>query len=640
MFFLNLTAGEFLTLLGTLSGLVTALYLLDLNRRKRVVSTLKFWSPGSAAQERKPRRRIREPWSLLLQLASLLLLLLAIAQLEWGSRRRGRDYVLLVDTSAWSAQRTGDGALLDREKQAAEHYMAALGPLDRMMLARADALAAPVTPFTSDRAMLLNALRRMRSGFSALNIEAALLFARQAQTWSGGEPGEVVYIGPAMISQREVATEQLPNLHTITVQRVSRHIGIRGIDVQRSEAGENGWQAAVTVRNYGPARATALLYTSFAGTAFAPRAISLDPAAEAVVDYDFITHTAGRLSAQLEPGGDGLGDDRVTLELPRIGSLRVAIFTDRPTVFAPLFSTNRRLDVHFYPASAGKADPAAEVMILDGTTVPVPRGVASIWINPPRDAAPLPVRAIVHDAAIRNWHAETPLSQGLHARDTRIPSAEVFQTFEGDITVAEVAEGAVIVARGPSESRASMALIGFDPLAGEARLDVTTPLLFANLLGWISPDVFRSVVISAQPIGSLTVTLDAGERAEEVRITNEQGSPVPFITAKQKLDLFTSAPETLRVTSGLRERVFSVTVPDLAPFEWKPPTRTATGPLHRPGFERSPIDLWRWLAILGGLGLATEWILFGRQRVFKRQPQQHAAAHPSTTQKERELVLK
>ena len=37
MFFLNLSVGEFLGLLGVVSGLVTALYLLDRAKHKKVV---------------------------------------------------------------------------------------------------------------------------------------------------------------------------------------------------------------------------------------------------------------------------------------------------------------------------------------------------------------------------------------------------------------------------------------------------------------------------------------------------------------------------------------------------------------------------------------------------------------------------
>ncbi len=140
MFFLNLTAGEFFTLLGALGGLITALYLLDRTKRKKVVSTLRFWTPALTAEEQQSRKRMREPWSLVLQLASLLLLLLAIAQLQWGTRaRRGRDHVLLLDTSSWTAERMGAGTLLDHEKAVAERYLATLPARDRALLVRVDA---------------------------------------------------------------------------------------------------------------------------------------------------------------------------------------------------------------------------------------------------------------------------------------------------------------------------------------------------------------------------------------------------------------------------------------------------------------------------------------------------------------------
>ncbi len=130
MFFLNLTAGEFLALFGALGGLIAALYLLDRTKRKKVVSTLRFWTAALTAEEQQSRKRMREPWSLVLQLVSLLLLLLAIAQLQWGTReRRGRDHVLLLDTSSWAAELTGRGTLLDqREERCPAVPFGAAGP--------------------------------------------------------------------------------------------------------------------------------------------------------------------------------------------------------------------------------------------------------------------------------------------------------------------------------------------------------------------------------------------------------------------------------------------------------------------------------------------------------------------------------
>src|SRR5574340_78450 len=113
MFFLNLTLPEFLALLGSLSGVVVTLYLLDRMRKKHTVATLRFFTASEKPPVLKHRRKLQQPWSLVLQLLSLLLLLLAIAQLRWGSAARAaRDHVLILDASAWMNARAGQARLI------------------------------------------------------------------------------------------------------------------------------------------------------------------------------------------------------------------------------------------------------------------------------------------------------------------------------------------------------------------------------------------------------------------------------------------------------------------------------------------------------------------------------------------------
>ena len=88
MYFLNLSLAQFLVIFGGISTLAVALYLLDRSRRKQVVSTLRFWVSAEQPTVVARRRRIQQPWSLVLQLASMALLLLALAQLRFGSPRR------------------------------------------------------------------------------------------------------------------------------------------------------------------------------------------------------------------------------------------------------------------------------------------------------------------------------------------------------------------------------------------------------------------------------------------------------------------------------------------------------------------------------------------------------------------------
>ena len=65
-------------------------------RKHHTVATLRFFAAAEKPPVLKHRRKLQQPWSLLLQLISLLLLLLAIAQLRLGSPERySRDHVLI-----------------------------------------------------------------------------------------------------------------------------------------------------------------------------------------------------------------------------------------------------------------------------------------------------------------------------------------------------------------------------------------------------------------------------------------------------------------------------------------------------------------------------------------------------------------
>src|SRR5579862_3744207 len=114
MHLLNLTLGQFLAVFGSVSALMLALYLLDRSRRRQVVSTLRFWVSAEQPAVVARRRRIQQPVSLLLQLLSIALLLLAIAQLRLGGPAAApHDHILILDTSAWMAAHTNRRTLMD-----------------------------------------------------------------------------------------------------------------------------------------------------------------------------------------------------------------------------------------------------------------------------------------------------------------------------------------------------------------------------------------------------------------------------------------------------------------------------------------------------------------------------------------------
>jgi Mg-chelatase subunit ChlD len=617
MFFLNLSATEFFAVLGALSGLISLLYLLDRSKRKKVVSTLRFWTPARSAQGQQSRKRMREPWSLILQLLALLLLLLAIAQLQWGTReRRGSDHVLLLDTSAWAAQRAADGAgtVLQREKALAKRYLNGLPKRDRALIARADSLTTPSTSFTNNKSQLNTAIDDITAGSSALNLDQALKFAKQAQNWSGGQAGEIIYIGPEVTGDDPADLPAVTNLRTIAVNPVRENVGIRRLGVRRDQAEANGWQASIAVKNYGAQPQSVRLQTQFAGSLFQPRLLHLTGGQEVTAEYKFTTNGAGNLDAKLEPG-DGLPmDDQASIHLPKAGSLRLAVFTSRPAVLRPLLEADRRLSVHYFAPAEYTAKPAADIVLLDEFSPKTKPGLPSLWINPPRDSSPLAIKEVASDVSISSWNEEAGISQGLHAKEARIPHAEIFQAFEGDTPIASSKDGPLVVTRPGSRGDSSMALIGFDPMSGPLRFEVTTPLLFAHLLKWLSPGSMRDSEFVASRLGALTLPLDATEQARDIQVADDQGAAVPFTVHDKSINLFASRPGVVRVMTPERQRIVSLTLPDIAEHVWKPRAEIASGVPSARFFSASSVDLWKFLAAAAALLLVGEWWLFGRSR--------------------------
>jgi len=307
---LNLSLGEFLALAGAFSAGLIVLYLLDRSKRRQVVATLRFWIAGQVPEESKHRRRIQQPWSLLLQVVSVLLLLVAIAGPYLGDMGTARDHVLLLDTSAWMGARARQGVLLDQAKTLALNYVNSLPPSDRVMLVRADALATPVTPFESDRKAVADAVRRSRPSTSALNLEQAFEFAQQAQKLQSRKAGEIVFAGAGRISSQDSELTPPSNLRVLAIPSAGENVGVRKLGVRRiGQTGTNSdsWEAYVGLRNDGLRPREIELTVTYGGNPAGNKVMTLEAGAESQTTFVFSRPDAGaRRSApqyNQRPGG-------------------------------------------------------------------------------------------------------------------------------------------------------------------------------------------------------------------------------------------------------------------------------------------------------------------------------------------------
>src|SRR5581483_2885129 len=368
MFFLNLSLPEFLAILGSLSGVMVALYLLDRLRKKHTVATLRFF----AAMEKPPvlqhRRKLQQPWSLLLQLLSLLLLLLAIAQLRFGSPARySRDHVLIIDSSAWMAARGpgNNGRLIDRARAAADNYVNALPAADRVMVVRGDVVATPVLLFDSDRKKIHLAINETQPSAAPLNLEEALNFATRAQKVQAERPGEIVFVGAGRIPSEQAGRLNPPaNFRLISIQGPTEHAGLRKMSAHRAPDDPDTWEVFVSVKNYGTAPRSVPMTAAFGGSPVATHRFALKPGAEEDLNFRLKTRAAGWLEARLGAQDTFRPDSRAILELPPRGVLPVTVYSSEPDLLRPIFNAIPGVQASFLPVASDTPDAHGGIVLL------------------------------------------------------------------------------------------------------------------------------------------------------------------------------------------------------------------------------------------------------------------------------------
>ncbi len=617
MFFLNLSLGQLLVLFGSVSAVAVTLYLLDRSRRRQTVATLRFWVNAEQPVAVRRRHRIQQPLSLLLQILSMGLLLLAVAQPRLGSPGATvRNHVLILDTSAWMGAQIQGGkrTLMQEAQDRARSYLRALPSSDRVMIVRADALTMPATVFETNRKKLEAAIAGSHPGSTALNLDQAIEFARHSQALSAGRAGEIAVIGSGRVSRRESAEPlqgPVSNLRFVPVTETVENCGLTKIGLRKAAADPDLWEIFVSARNYGKSAQTLPLTLRFGGAPAGSRRLQLPPGAERESTFEYRTRAAGLLEATLFTHDAFPQDDRAVLELPPQKSLSVAVYSDESELLRPILAANPRVNATFYPTKDYSAMPQRDLVILDRFRPPTVPAVDSIWIDPPIPGSPIPVRTRLTTPKVARWRSGHALGSGLRTQDLRLESATVFEAAPSDIRIAEVDGGPVIVAR---PGKPKIVVIGFHPARSGIRYELATPLLFGNLLRWTTPEIFRRWELTGGSVGSVKMTLDSDLAESDVRVLSEDGRTLPFTVRERTLNTFVGAPGTVRVIAGDREIVYSLTLPEVADTMWEPPAGIRRGipPARQAGAGSR--EIWQLLAILGAAGLLLEWYLFGRLR--------------------------
>jgi hypothetical protein len=607
----KLTLDQFLALAAAGIVVVGLLYLENKFRHRKEVSSLQFWAPLAQRHQNIGRKRIQDWPSLLLQLLCLLALLLALSQPEWGrGSGRRKAHLVLLDTSSWTLQESGRSSVMDREKALASRYVSALPASDEVMLTRVDGLVVPLTPFTADRDLVKQQLATATPSLLALNLNEMLSFARQTVGLSLNREVEVIYIGPARVAEDASPDSGMTDLKAFLVEAKPDHCGISHVGLARDEQHAGTWKMTVALRNYGSDPCDITLTSRLSSADLPTMREHLEAGKDAQTEYHFAGTRGGSLAIALSPE-DGLSSDHhVTIELPRLTATRIVVYTSRPEIIRSLMEAVPDATILLkkqedYDANFKDAD----LVVLDRIPSAVSGAVPTLWIAPGGERSPFQTKTVVMAPKRISWNTHAPATEGLHNESVLLPSASVYQVREGDMPVLRIPEGPIVILRSAKAHEPRRAMLGFDPVDDKVRYEVTTPLLFINLVRWLTAQSIAPTQIAVDHAGPAQIDLAEGGTLEDIQVIQGGMRKPPLLDHDRQVHLFAVQPVALRFFHQGRKQELAIALPGIAEKQWRP---TASQLAPREALKNG--SLWRWFIVLGLAVMLLEWWLFGKKR--------------------------
>jgi Ca-activated chloride channel family protein len=602
---------------------VTALWLYLHHRRPqhRKVSTLRFWASVQPISQPR-RRKLREPWAFLAQIAFLLLLVLALANPRWGPTSEARSVVIVFDASIWSQARpSGEPGWIDRERAEAIRVLDSLPGADRVLLLRAEADAPPILPFTTDRAALRRAILGIQASSVKADLPRALEMGRAAL--GGARRGLLVYVGPGLVDAEQArsldefrtdvessdksGTQPQFLMRLVGDWTTVQNRGITRLSLRRDAAQPDRWRLLTQLKNYSHEKADIVLAFSVNGQPLGKRKVTLAPEALFNAEDEFTWDRGGMLQAEISPSDALQADDRAAVNIPTFRTVRVAVFASNTSPFASdllsVLSSNPYVQAQILPPELS-ANISPDVAIYQGMNLPAQPAFNSIWfLSGPSLAGSRPVR-------VTGWNSQHPVTRWVRTHDISVRNPAPLKVQPGE-TVLAYADGdpptPLILAREQDGRR--ILIIGFNPHDSNFPLESAFPLLMAGSIEWMTHSVDE--VADSLSTGEIDLPGPA------TKIVAPSGREVPFARKGANVHLLALETGMYRVLAPGGETSIAVNPPAL-PTQRVQLTAAETAEVEREPLPPAAWYLWRWLVLLAILALWLEWWLYYAARERQR----------------------
>jgi hypothetical protein len=609
-------------LLLALAAPIIVFYLLKVRWPQVPVSGDIFWE--RIFEDKKHRslwRRLRHPLSLLVQLALLLLLVLAMAEPFFpADALAARRLVLVVDNSASMNATDGGGTRLDRAREKAASLLDSLRFRDEAALIAAGTQPQVLCGLSGDRRALHAALTALPATEGPTRVVEAVALARRLL--AGGAKGEIVVVTDGCLEGARRLAES-GDVRLLAIGQPVDNVGITQFQVRRSLRDPVAYEILVEVKNYSEQAVECRLDLHLNGVLVDVLALEMPPGGEHRQVLEKASAEGGRLTARLDRPDALAVDNQAWALLPPREPLPVTLVTESKR-FGDLFLEK------VLEANPLVRQPMTVVTRPPRAPGAVGKAVTVFHHQVPSRLPPGPVLVIDPDSACDLWELAGPLQApvvGEYDREgplltnvrldnvqlaaarkvtPRGPTKDLVKTVDGEplYFACERPEGKVLVLT-----------VNLD--SGDLPLRTAFPILAGNALAWLAG--YRDDLREAVPTGAVVaVPLPParGEGAPVLHLWAPDGKPRPLPGGGSSVSVGpldqcgvwriaaeAEGPAVAEIACNLASRQES----NLRPTEtWEEKAAPApTGLLPRP--------VWFYLVAAAWLLAAAEWYLYQRR---------------------------
>lgn len=479
--------------LFTLAPVVVVLYLLKVSRRRRIISALFLWQRVVEEQQRHALfHRLRNFWSLLLNLLILLCLVLAAAQLRWpGFSGVEGNTLLVIDNRARMQAKDASGRTrLEVAKQLAANMLrltSARNPIGLIILEEK-----PVTEvsLTDDAEELKRAVEAIPPSDTAGKLDDALRLAERILV---SQPGAK----RILLLSDEPARKAIKGIEFKQVGLTSEpldNVGIEGMEARSLPANPETAEVFVKVANFSRTGKDVKVELTIDESLFDLKAIYLGPSESKAIIFSGIpsskryANSRGLVVARIQDQDALSTDNQAYALLPERNPARVLLVTKNNWFLENALQAGEASEAQIVsPANyRSSLNQAFDVVIFDrelpaGVTLDSPGNLLFLGVSPVTPGAisdhPIIVETDPGDPLMRfvDLGASTILKAARLPRE--IPGWTVRVPVEG-------ADGPLVLSL--ESSRRRRAIFAFDPIDSDLPVRVAFPLLIHNAVEWLA----------------------------------------------------------------------------------------------------------------------------------------------------------